>query len=140
MPPNRHSDENDPNDWFYSAMDRLRPADSLWRTEGFTHSGIELLQEAMERYLKGFLIAKGLRLARTHDLRRLVQDACAYHAGFSRSQTMSKELTEEFFAHHYPGGDWTSLGGNYESLRQQAGGLIELIKQILPQYFAAAGS
>jgi hypothetical protein len=32
------------------------------------------------------------------------------------------------------------LGGNYESLRQQAGGLIELIKQILPQYFAAAGS
>ena len=82
MPPNRHSDENDPKDWFYSATDRLRAADSLWRTEGFTHSGIELLQEAMERYLKGFLIAKGWRLARTHDLRRLIQDACGYDAGF----------------------------------------------------------
>ena len=51
---------------------------------------------------------------------------------------MSKELTEEFFAQHYPGGDWTSLGGNYESLRLQIGDLIELIKQILPHYFPAA--
>ena len=58
MPPNRQSDENDPHDWFYSAADRLRGADALWRMEGLTHSGIELLQEAMERYLKGYLVAK----------------------------------------------------------------------------------
>ncbi|MDB6022098.1 MAG: hypothetical protein JWQ04_1955 [Pedosphaera sp.] len=91
----------------------------------------------MERYLKGFLIAKGWKLARTHDLRLLLQEAQRHDAGFARFQAMSKELTEDFFAQHYPGGDWTDLGKNYESLRKQAGDLIELIRQNLPGHFPA---
>jgi hypothetical protein len=46
-------------------------------------------------------------------------------------------LTRDFFAQHYPGGDWTDLGKNYELLRRQTGELIELIKQNVPQYFSA---
>src|SRR5579859_1077823 len=134
MPPTRLSDENDPADWFYSAEDRLRAADSLWRNEGLTHSGIELLQEAAERYLKGYLIAKGWRLARTHDLRMLLQEAEARDKSFSRFESMSKELTEDFFAQHYPGGDWSQVGANYAQLRLQVGELVETIAASLPQF------
>ncbi|MEK7686674.1 MAG: hypothetical protein AAB466_14760 [Verrucomicrobiota bacterium] len=49
----KHSDENDPSDWFYLAADRLKIADLAWKQEGLTPSGIELLQEAVERYSPG---------------------------------------------------------------------------------------
>ena len=53
------SNESDPADWFYLATDRLKTADLAWKVEGLTASGIELLQESVERYLKGYLIARG---------------------------------------------------------------------------------
>ncbi len=134
MPPSRLSDENNPEDWFYSASDRLRAADSLHKTEGLTHSGVELLQEAAERYLKGFLVAHGWRLARTHDLRRLVQEAKVYDPSFSGFEAMSKELTEDFFAQHYPGGDWSNVGVHYDALREQLGKMVNHIQNDLPQY------
>lgn len=61
---------NDPGDWFAFARERLAAADSLWKHEGITPAGIECLQESVERYLKGYLVAKGWRLVKTHDLKR----------------------------------------------------------------------
>lgn len=136
MPPNKPSDENDPADWFYSAGDRLRVADSAWRHDGLTHSGVELLQEAAERYLKGYLVAQGWRLNRTHDLQKLLQEAQRYEPDFGNFDAVAKELTEDFFAQHYPGGDWSNVGANYETLRAQVGQMLELIQQRVPQYFS----
>lgn len=70
--------EDDPQDWFLLAADRLRIADLARRHEGVTFSGVELLQEAVERYLKGYLISQGWQLERTHDLGRLVEAASSY--------------------------------------------------------------
>lgn len=98
-------------------------------------TGIELLQEAVERYLKGYLIAKGWRLERTHDLSRLTDEAAHYEPQFRRFNKFAVELGADFFAQHYPGGDLTDVGRNYESLRQEAGELVALIRQGLPQYF-----
>ena len=72
------SDETNPADWFYLAKDRLHAVDVLWKADGLTASGIELLQEAAERYLKGYLIAKGWRLIKTHDLEKLVVEASLF--------------------------------------------------------------
>ena len=55
----KQTDETNPGDWFAFAVERLRGADVLWREEGVTGLGIEALQEAVERYLKGCLIAHG---------------------------------------------------------------------------------
>jgi HEPN domain-containing protein len=55
----KHSDETDPADWFYLAADRLKAVDILRREEGLTPSCIELLHEAVERFLKGYLVAQG---------------------------------------------------------------------------------
>jgi HEPN domain-containing protein len=131
----KHSDEKDPADWFYLAADRLKVADLAWRHEGLTASGIELLQEAVERYLKGYLIERGWPLVRTHDLDQLVTVAATYDPAFKQFQRFAEELTEDFFAQHYPGEDWQTVGQNYPSLRQRAGELIALIEQKLPKYF-----
>jgi HEPN domain-containing protein len=129
------SDEKDPAAWFYLAQDRLRIADLAWRQEGLTPSGVELLQEALERYLKGYLISEGWRLVKTHDLERLVSEASGYDARFRQFALLADELNRDFFTQHYPGGDWTDFGVNYEKLRADAGCLIELIATLLPHYF-----
>ncbi len=120
--------EDNPLDWFYLTAERLRVADSVYQHEGITFSGIELLQEAVERYFKGYLIAKGWRLDRTHDLRKLVSEASQYDPTFLRFSDLATSLTEQFWAQHYPGDDLTDVGSDYETLRQQAGELIALIQ------------
>ena len=135
MLPRKKSSESDPADWFYVAAERLRAADVAWEHNGLTFSGIELLQEAMERYLKGYLIAVGWQLERTHDLRKLLSVAMTHDPAFAAFQSFTDELTDDFFAQHYPGGDWTYVGQNYESMRAQAGKIVALIQQSLPQFF-----
>jgi HEPN domain-containing protein len=131
----RPTDETDPKDWFLFASDRLQGADRLWAADGLTMAGIELLQEAAERYLKGYLIAKGWRLERTHDLKKLMDEAARFELQFKRFDRFAVELAADFFAQHYPGGDLTDVGRNYEGLRQQAGEMVALIRQGLPAYF-----
>jgi|APGre2960657505_1045072.scaffolds.fasta_scaffold100812_2 HEPN domain-containing protein len=131
----KQSSEADPADWFYVADERLRGADLFWEKDGLTLVGIELLQESTERYLKGYLIAKGWPLARTHDLRTLVSEAAGIDPAFARFKGLAADLTVDFFAQHYPGGDWTNVGVNYETMRKEAGAMIDLIHQSLPQFF-----
>ena len=113
----------------------MKIADLVWNTEGLTPSGIELLQEAVERYLKGYLVAKGWKLIKTHDLSVLVSESISRDIRFNSFAPLADELTRDFFAQHYPGGDWQTIGQNYSALRVQTTEMVELIKQSLPQYF-----
>lgn len=131
----KQSDENDPADWIYLAADRLRAADLLWQHEGLTFSGIELLQEAIERYLKAFLIANGWRLVKTHDLDALLAEAIARAPAFHAFTPLTSSLTRDFFAQHYPGSDWTHVGEDYAGLRNQAAELVSLIEKLIPRFF-----
>jgi HEPN domain-containing protein len=130
------TDEKNPSDWFYFAMDRLKVADLVWKSEGLSPSGIELLQEAVERLLKGYLIASGWTLVKTHDLGNLLRNAEKYDAGFSRFKRLATDLTEDFFAQHYPGDDLSDLGKEYELNRQEIGEMVTLIRTLLPQFEA----
>ena len=128
------SDKN-PADWFAFASERIHGADVLSQHEGVTGTGIEALQEGVERYLKGYLVAKGWALVKTHDLALLIKEAKRFDTAFKTFESMAEELTEDFFAQHYPGEDTTLVGQNYDTLRQQAGQMIALIQKSLPQYF-----
>ena len=109
------------------AGERLRAADALRRSEGITYSCIELLQESVERYLKGYLISRGWKLERIHDLNRLVDAAALYDRQFRAFAPLAQSLTEQFQAQHYPGDELDDVGSDYDELRQQAGELVSLI-------------
>lgn len=135
----KRSDETNPADWFSLATDRLKAADIIWaQGDELVASCIELLQEAVERFLKGYLIARGWRLVKTHDLVVLISEAALRDERFNRFRALCKELTDDFLAQHYPGEDWTEVGQNYEWLREEAGQLVDLIKQSLPEFFPAS--
>ena len=127
------TDETNPQDWLAAGKTRLHSADHLRKVEGSSSSVIELLQEAVERYLKAYLISQNWALVRTHDLNRLVAEAAKYDTQFARFAGFAQSLTEQFWEQHYPGGDLTEVGADYDELRQQAGDLIALILASVPQ-------
>ena len=131
------TDETSPVDWFLLAAERLRAADALAGVEGAIYSRIELLQEGIERYLKGYLISQGWPLKRIHNLFALLDEAIAFDARFDLFSDLCENLTTQFWAQHYPGGDLENVGDDYEQLRPQAGELIRLIQSLVPEHFPA---
>lgn len=121
--------ENNPKDWILLAEERLESADALVQSRGVCYSAIELLQESLERYLKGFLISKNWKLERIHDLNRLLDLCLDHHSEFSKYAPLAQSLTEQFWAQHYPGDDLSEIGEDYPELRRDAQDLIHLINE-----------
>ncbi len=126
------TEEDNPQHWFFLAEERLRSADVLYAGAGMTYAVTELLQEALERYLKGFLISKGWVLQRVHDLAFLNDEAKKFDRRFEKFNDFCERLTEQFWAQHYPGGDLSTVGSDYEALRRQAGELVAFIQSFFP--------
>ena len=123
--------EDNPADWLLLAKERLESADALFAARGACYSAVELLQESVERYLKGFLVSRGWQLERIHDLNRLLDLATAHRADFSRFQQLAQSLTEQFWEQHYPGGDLDEVGQDYPDLRQALGELVALVESAI---------
>ena len=128
------TNEDNPADWLRSARSRLRSADLLHPLEGATEAVIELMQEAAERFLKAYLIERGWKLRKIHDLGALVAEAVNLDQRFSVFEDFADSLTDQFWAQHYPGGDLDEVGQDYPALRQSLGKMITLIEAaIAPQ-------
>ncbi len=95
------TDETNPQHWLGAARLRLSSADHLHAAEGASAAVVELLQEAVERYLKGYLIDRGWRLQRTHNLTALLDAAVGYEGRFQAFSDMAESLTDQFWAQHY---------------------------------------
>ena len=124
--------EDNPHDWFLLAADRLRGARVLFEAEGVTYLGIEALHEAVERYLKGYLVAQGGTIERTHDLARLLECAIGFDPRLAKYALLADALTQQFWAQHYPGGDLTDVGADYELLSKEASELADVILTSVP--------
>jgi HEPN domain-containing protein len=122
------TDENNPLDWLRSARTRLHSADLLHPIEGANESVIELLQEASERFLKAYLLSRGWKLRKIHDLGALLAEAVNLDQRFSAFGDFADSLTDQFWAQHYPGGDLEGVGQDYPALRQSLGHLVDLIE------------
>lgn len=123
------TDENNPEDWYRSGRIRLGSADRLHPLEGTSESVVELLQESVERFLKGYLISKGWHLSKIHDLGALIAEAEKYDSRFEAFADFADELTDQFWAMHYPGGEFDEQSVDYEELRKRIAELLKILNQ-----------
>jgi HEPN domain-containing protein len=121
------TDETNPADWFLLGRERLEAADAVRSARGVCNSAVELLQESVERYLKGFLVSTGWPLQRIHSLSTLLDFAIKRDARFKEFAELCDTLTAQFWQQHYPGGDLTDVGADYDALRAESEQLIVLI-------------
>ena len=66
-----------PADWFRVGDKELKPAQYLLEGEDTEGAGFNV-QQAVEKYLKGYLLSRGWKLRRIHDLETLINEAVGH--------------------------------------------------------------
>ncbi len=97
-----------PKDWFKKAEEDLKGAEILLRENSLGIAG-SLLQQAAEKYLKGFLLSRGWQLKRIHDLVDLLNEVVTYDKSFDIYRSTCQQITEYYTEERYPFLDTSEL-------------------------------
>ncbi|MDZ7292340.1 MAG: HEPN domain-containing protein [candidate division KSB1 bacterium] len=90
-----------PKDWFDKAAKDIRRIDALLAIDDLEGAGFHL-QQAAEKYLKGYLLGKGWELERIHDLDRLLNDAVSFDDHFDDFRDACNFIEEFYTEERYP--------------------------------------
>lgn len=81
-----------PQDWFRIAEKDFKRAGYLLSIDDPEGAGYHL-QQSVEKYLKGFLLHKGWKLKRIHDLEVLLNDALRYDKTLEKYRSLCQKTT-----------------------------------------------
>ncbi len=98
------------------------------------HSDIVLfhIHQAVEKYLKGFLIDRGWKLEKIHDLEMLITYAADFDDVFVDYLDTGRKLTAFYYAERYPPGPVPSYSTEETTqMLEAASAIIEKIKDRL---------
>lgn len=90
-----------------------------------------LLQQALEKYLKGYLIVQGWKLLKTHDLKHLLDEAITHDKRFERFYDLSDILTNYYFEEKYPFGKTEITLKEITSKLKESKEIIEIIDSLI---------
>ncbi len=91
-----------PRDWFNKALQDVRTVEILLRAQGDAEVAGFHLQQAAEKYLKGYLLSQGWKLERIHNLEALLNEAIRFDPGFERFRDLCEEATDLYTFERYP--------------------------------------
>lgn len=119
-----------PKNWFAKAKADLESAEILFREGGATDTVCFLCQQAVEKYLKGFLIFKKKKFGKIHDLAVLLALCGEIDKDFLNWYEPAEKLTGYYIETRYPADIPVSYSPHEakEALRQ-AGEIIEFTKK-----------
>ena len=98
MPP---KESQYPADWLRIAEKDLGRVEHLLDTQDAEAAGF-FLQQAIEKFLKAFLISKGWKLERIHDLEALLNAALAYDPSLEPFRSACQKITGFYLVERYP--------------------------------------
>lgn len=97
-----NNDPTVPESWFEHAMRDLKRARRA-QDDGDPELAVVLCQQAAEKAMKGWLVGKGWKLVKTHDLEQLAQEAAKRAKDFGWFLDDAEALTSWYFGSRYPG-------------------------------------
>ena len=98
----RRDDSARPKDWFEHAFADMSAARILLQHGGNLAVVAMHVQQSAEKALKGYLISRGWKLKRTHDLVELLDRAARFDMEFEKYRSFCEEATAYFFEARYP--------------------------------------
>jgi HEPN domain-containing protein len=121
-------------EWLLRGEHDLQSARLLYEQEGPTDTIAILLQQAAEKYLKGYLLTRGWKLQKTHDLEVLVSQAITYDSKFDRFLDFARIISAYYIEDRYPPGPPADYPREeIAGLMEQTDVLVTLIKETLRQ-------
>jgi HEPN domain-containing protein len=91
-------------DWFKHGESDLLSANILVKNNGPAENVAFSLQQAAEKYLKGYLLSKGWKLKRIHDLEVLVSEAITHNKRFESFLDYARVISGVYVESRYPSG------------------------------------
>lgn len=114
-------------DWLQIAEDDFQRVPRRL-AEGDSADAAFHLQQALEKYLKGFLLSRGWKLERIHDLRALLEEAAKHEPGLKKFRRLCAEVTAYYVQERYPFFGAKPSSDEVKTNFEQAQELVELIQ------------
>ncbi len=123
-----HEESLYPSDWIRIAEKDLKRVNGLLDEHDPELAGF-CLQQAVEKFLKAFLLSQGWRLRKIHDLGALLDDAVIYDGSLEEFRNVCQKISAFYFVDRYP--FVVETGMTEEDVRtslEQVKGLIEKLR------------
>jgi HEPN domain-containing protein len=91
-------------EWFLRGEHDFQSAYILLKQNGYPDTIAVLIQQAVEKYTKGFLLGRGWKLRKIHDLELLVEEATKYDKSFIPFLDLARRLSAFYIEDRYPPG------------------------------------
>ena len=91
-------------EWFSKGQKDIDDAQFLLNNNRALENIAYHVQQADEKYLKGFLIYNGWKLERIHDLVKLLEEVIKIDKSFNRFAAPMRKITNFYFESRYPTG------------------------------------
>ena len=90
-----------PPDWFRIGGKELLRARNLLKLRDLEGAGFNI-QQAVEKFLKGYLLSKGWKLRRIHELESLLNEAIAHDSSLEEFRGACQKMTDYYVEERYP--------------------------------------
>lgn len=118
-----------PDDWMTIARKDWQRVDLLLGFDDIDGAGF-FLQQAVEKYLKAFLLKKGWQLRRIHNLEALLAEALEYEPSFEKYRFSCQTISALYIVFRYPGGpESTLVESDIREMKREISELIEKIEK-----------
>jgi len=113
-------------EWFERGRHEIETAKLLFEKEGYPEVILFHIHQAMEKYLKGFLIQNGWKLKKIHDLETLLTEAMDFDKEMEKYLDLGRRLTLFYYEERYPPGAPLSISrGDVEYILESVEEFIE---------------
>lgn len=123
----QHKDSLYPGDWQAIAEQDLKRVNYMLDYHDAIAAGF-YLQQAIEKFLKAFLLSNGWSLRRIHDLEILLNSALTYDTSLEQFRSLCQRISDFYFADRYP--FTTHSGINEQDIRDCSARAIVLIEKL----------
>lgn len=96
-----HKDSINPKDWFRIGDKEIKRVEILLNAGDLEGAGFNI-QQALEKYLKGYLLSKGWKLRKTHNLIPLLNEVIVYEPSFRAYIDPCQKITQYYVEERYP--------------------------------------
>ncbi len=91
-----------PSEWYEFGDEDFLSAKILFNSRGPSSTIGMLVQQAIEKYLKGFLIGRGWELIKTHNIEFLLAESMKHDPRFEEFLDFGRKVSELYAADRYP--------------------------------------
>ncbi len=115
-------------EWFERGRHDMETALLIYEQDGYTDSIVYHIQQAIEKYLKGYLVLRGRKPPKTHELDALLNHVAIFDDGFGDFLELCEKASRYYIDGRYPPGPPAQY--EREEIKADLDEALKLISQI----------